>query len=287
MPIAPNPGRPLAPAPLNVQRIVATSKRSVTTTTTTAKKRYSKTIIDQHNEIINQQNSSPINSFAESISGLMQNFDQELMASNFLSPQSVVPPATTNILSNDSTASSPSNINIIRTLDNVDIRQIVNTTIQRNDPYQSMPTLDEFNDRLDHDTNQAIQDYNVDNEQITSLMNDEDMHFVEMNFDENTFLKQFDLVDDPTSKLNTHPEQNIFNSLLSNNHQLNNSIEQSNLPLPSHPVYPGSSLIKNNIFTTVVPLGLQQQSSQTNAFNNNNNNNHTLKCLPEEGVQLT
>ncbi|CAF0839062.1 unnamed protein product [Rotaria sp. Silwood1] len=273
IPIAPNPGRPLAPAPINVQRIVTTNKRSITN-----KKSNSKTFIEYHGESIIQQNSSPTNSFAESISGLMQNFDQELMASNFLSQ-----PPTTNILSNDSSR----NVNIIRTLDNIDVRQIINTTIQRNDSY-SMPTLDEFNDRLDHETSQTIQDYNVDNEQITSFMNEEDMHFAEMNFDENTFLKQFDL-DDAGIKLNVPSEQNIFTSLLTSNHHLNASVEQSHpLPLPPPPppppVYPGSSLINNNIFTTVVPLGLQQQSSNTNTFNNNNN---TSRFLPEEGVQLT
>jgi len=272
IPIAPNPGRPLAPAPLNVQRIVTTNKRSVTN-----KKRNSKTLIQYHSESMIQQNPSPTNSFAESISGLMQNFDQELLASNFLSQ-----PPTTNILTNDS-----SNVNLIRTLDNIDVRHIVNTTIQRTDSsYQSMPTFDEFNDRLDTETNQTIQDYNVDNEHITSFMNEEDMRFVEMNFDENTFLKQFDL-DDAGIKLNVNSEQNIFASLLTNNHHLNNSIEQSNSPLPlppPPPSYPGSSLINNNVFTTVVPLGLQQQSSHNNTFNNKKN---TSTCLPEEGVQLT
>jgi hypothetical protein len=274
IPIAPNSGRPLAPAPLNVQRIVTTNKRSITN-----KKRNSKTLIQYHSESILQQNTSPTNSFAESISGLMQNFDQELIASNFLSQST----STTNILSNDSS----SNVNIIRTLDNIDVRHIVNTTIQRNDSsYQSMPTLDEFNDRLDHETTQTILDYNVDNEQINSFMNEEDMQqFAEMNFDENTFLKQFDL-EDAGIKLNINSEQNIFASLLTNNHHLNNSIEHSNPPPPlppPPPIYPGSSLINNNVFTTVVPLGLHKQSSQSNAFNNKN----LSRCLPEEGVQLT
>jgi hypothetical protein len=274
IPIAPNSGRPLAPAPINVQRIVTTNKRSVTN-----KKRNSKTLMQYHSESILQQNSSPPNSFAESISGLMQNFDQELIASNFLSQSTTT---TTNILSNDPT----SNVNIIRTLDNIDVRQIVNTSIHRTDSsYHSMPTLDEFNDRLEHETNQTILDYNVDNEQINSFMNEEDMQqFAEMNFDENTFLKQFDL-DDAGIKLNMNSEQNIFASLLTNNHHLNTSIEQSNPPppLPPPPIYPGSSLINNNVFTTVVPLGLQHQSSQNNSFNNNNSS----RCLPEEGVQLT
>jgi hypothetical protein len=206
----------------------------------------------------------------------MQNFDQELIASNFLSQ-----PPTTNILSNDST-SSTANINLIRTLENIDVRQIVNTTIHRTDSsYHSMPTLDEFNDRLDHETNQ---DYNVDNEQITSFMNEDEMNFVEMNFDENTFLKQFDL-EDSQIKLNINSEQNIFASLLTSNHHLNNPMEQPTPPplpppLPPPPMYPGSSLINNNVFTTVVPLGSQQQSSRNNSLN-------TSRCLPEEGVQLT
>jgi hypothetical protein len=245
IPIAPNPGRTLAPAPLNVQRIITTNKRSIIN-----KKSNSKTNIQYHNESLIQQNSSPTNSFAESISGLMQNFDEELIASNFL-PQ---PPPTTNILTNDSS--------LIRTLNNIDVRQIVNTTIQRNDSsYNSMPTLDEFNDRLDND-----------NEQITSFMNEDEMNFVEMNFDENTFLKQFDL-EDSQIKLNINSEQNIFASLLTNNH-----LEQSNPlpPPPPPPIYSGSSLINNNVFTTVVPLGCQQKSSQNKS-----------QCLPEEGVQLT
>ena len=222
--IAPNPGRPLAPAPLNVQRVVTTNKRSVSN-----KKRNSKTIIQYHSESILQTNisSSPPNSFAESISGLMQNFDQELLASNFLSQ-----PTTTNILSNEST-----NINLLRTLDNINVRQIVSTTIQRpsdSTTYQSMPTLDEFHDGIDNDTNQTIQDYNVDNEQLSSFINDDEINnFVEMNFDENTFLKQFDL-DDSQIKLNTNSEQNIFGSLLSNNHHI---IEHTNsIPPPPPPL---------------------------------------------------
>ncbi|CAF1221352.1 unnamed protein product [Adineta ricciae] len=291
IPIAPNPGRPLAPAPLNVQRIVATNKRS-----TSNKKRNSKTLVQYHSESIIQQATSPNNSFAESVSGLMQNFDQELLASNFLSQPA--PPPTTNILSNDTPSSSSAstttttttNINLIRTLDNIDVRQIVNTTIQRTDSsFQSMPTFDEFNDRLETETNTVMPDYNVDNEQITSFMNEEDMRFVEMNFDENTFLKQFDL-DDAGIKLNINPEQSIFGSLLTNTHNLSSTIEQSSSPLPlplpqppPPPIYPGSSLINNNVFTTVVPLGLQQHSSQSNTFSSKN----TSVCLPEEGVQLT
>lgn len=264
VPIAPNPGRPLAPAPLNVQRIVTNNKRSTST-----KKRTSKSLVQHQSESVLQTNSSPSNSFAESISGLMQNFDQELMAANFLSQ-----PPTTNILSNDST--STSNINLIRTLDTIDVRQIVNTTIQRTD--SSYPTMEDF-----HETNQ---DYSVDNEPISSFINEEEMNFVEMNFDENAFLKQFDL-DDSQLKLNIPSEQNLFTSLLTSNHHhhhlSNHPIEpltSSLPPPPPPPMYPGSSLINNNVFTTVVPLNAQQPLSLNSSFN-------TSRCLPEEGVQLT
>ena len=271
VPIAPNLGRPLAPAPLNVQRIVTSNKRSTST-----KKRSSKSLVQHQSESVLQQNSSPSNSFAESISGLMQNFDQELIAANFLTQ-----PPTTNILSNEST--STSNINLIRTLDTIDVRQIVNTTIQRTD--SSYPTMDEFHESLDHETNQ---DYN---EPMSSFINEDEMNFVEMNFDENAFLKHFDL-DDSQLKLNINPEQNLFTSLLTSNHHhhhhhhhLSNPIEPSpSLPPPPPPppplMYPGSSLINNNVFTTVVPLNSQQPSSLNSSFN-------TSRCLPEEGVQLT
>ncbi|CAF4404958.1 unnamed protein product, partial [Adineta steineri] len=43
--------------------------------------------------------------------------------------------------------------------------------------------------------------------------------------------------------------------------------------------------INNNVFTTVVPLGLQQHSSHNN--NNIFTHKNTSACLPEEGVQLT
>ena len=301
VPIAPNPGRPLAPAPLNVQRIVASSTTTTTTSTTTnkrstsTKKRNSKSLVQYHSESVLQTNSSPSNSFAESISGLMQNFDQELIASNFLSQ-----PQTTNILSNEPTrtptplTTATSNINLIRTLDTIDVRQIVNTTIQRTDSsYPNLSTMDEFHDRLDHETNQTIQDYNVDNEQISSFINEEEMNFVEMNFDENTFLKQFDL-DDSQLKLNINSEQNLFTSLLTSNHHhhqqqqqhLPNPLEQPTPPpsIPPPPLpppsYPGSSLINNNVFTTIVPLNSQQTSSLNSSYN-------TSRCLPEEGVQLT
>jgi len=150
-----------------------------------------------------------------------------------------------------------------------------------------MPTLDEFNDRLENETIltndiQTTQDYNVENEQITSFMSEEDMRLVEMNFDENTFLKQFDL-EDPGIKLSVHSDQNLFANILTDN----NGNEQTTIHQnPPPPVYPGSSLINNNVFTTVVPLGLQRQASQTNAFININNNS-TTSLLPEEGVQLT
>jgi hypothetical protein len=290
VPIAPNLGRPLAPAPLNIQRMV-TSNNPITKRTTTNKKqvkRNSKTLVQYHSESILQQNpSSPSNSFAESISGLLENFDQELIASNFLSQTT-----TSNLLTDEDNSIISSNTNIIQNIDN--------GAIQNQEIYHlrtsSMPTLDEFNDRLENETilnHQIIttQDYNVENEQITSFMNEEDMRLVEMNFDENTFLKQFDL-EDPGIKLSVHSDQNLFANILTNNNDLiqtQQSITHQNPPPPPHhhhppPAYPGSSLINNNVFTTVVPLGLQQQKSQTNTFINNNN---TTRLLPEEGVQLT
>jgi hypothetical protein len=255
-------------------------------------------LIQYHSESILQQNpSSPSNSFAESISGLLENFDQELIASNFLSQTT----NTSNLLSDENNSIISSNTNIIQTLENID-----HGAIQRQESYHptttttsSMPTLDEFNDRLENDTiltNQTTHDYNVENEQITSFMSEEDMRLVEMNFDENTFLKQFDL-EDPGIKLSVHSDQNLFASILTNNNDLIQTQQQqqqineqsithqnSTLPPPPPPVYPGSSLINNNVFTTVVPLGSQKQTSQTNAFIKNNN---TTNLLPQEGVQLT
>ena len=149
---------------------------------------------------------------------------------------------------------------------------------------------DEFNDRLDNDTNPTTQDFNVENEQITSFMSEEDMRLVEMNFDENSFLKQFDL-DDPGIKLTNHSDQNIFANILTNNNDLiqtqqitEQPITHQNPPAPTPPlqVYPGSSYINNNIFTTVVPLSLIQPVNPS--FVNNTN---TTSLLPEEGVQLT
>jgi hypothetical protein len=298
VPIAPNLGRPLAPAPLNVQRIV-TSNNPITKRSTTNKKQVkrnnSKTLVQYHSESILQQNStSPNNSFAESISGLLENFDQELIASNFLTQTT-----TSNLLLDENNSIISSNTNIIQTIDH--------GTTQNQEPYHtttvSMPTLDEFNNRLENETiltNQTTHDYNVENEQITSFMSEEDMRLVEMNFDENTFLKQFDL-EDPGIKLSVHSDQNIFANILTNNNDLIQTQQQQQqtqinesstthqnpslpLPPPPPPSYPGSSLINNNVFTTVVPLGLQRQISQTKTFINNNT---TTRLLPEEGVQLT
>ncbi|CAF2471592.1 unnamed protein product [Rotaria sp. Silwood2] len=314
IPIAPNNSRPSAPAIVNVQRLV-TSNNSIRKRTTTNKKqskRNTKTFVHSHSESILQQNSSsPINTFAESISGFLESFDQELIASNFLSQST-----TSNLLTNEN--------NSIISSDHIDLQHIVNNnnTVQgqQQDAYQSltttaasisMPTLDEFNNRLENETiltNQTINDlqtthdYNVENEQITSFMNEEDMRFVEMNFDENIFLKQFDL-DDPGIKLNIHSDQNIFANILTNNNHNNNDIlqieqqqqqqnqtneqsitHQNQHPTPPPPIYPGSSLINNNVFTTLVPLGSQQQTLKTNAFNYHNS---TMSLLPEEGVQLT
>ncbi|CAF3731476.1 unnamed protein product, partial [Rotaria sordida] len=305
IPIAPNLNRTLTPAIVNVQRLVTSNNSSITKRSITNKKqskRNTKTLIHSHSENILQQNSSssPINSFAESISGLLENFDQELIASNFLSQTTT----TSNLLTNEN--------NSIISTDHINLQRIVNNPIQQQEIYQSttsMPTLDEFNIRLENDTttiltNQTINDYNVENEQITSFMNEEDMRFVEMNFDENIFLKQFDL-DDPGIKLHVHSDQNIFANILTNNNNNNNELlqiqqqhnqineqtiihqNQSSLPPPPPPsIYSGSSLINNNVFTTLVPLGSQRQTFKTNAFNNNNNNS-TMSLLPEEGVQLT
>ena len=210
IPIAPNLGRPLAPAPLNVQRIVtSTTKRSISTT----KKRPSKSLL-----LPTTMSSPPIDPFAESISGLMQHFDQELIASNFVS--------TTNILSQDT---SNGNLLLLRT--------------------------------FDHQTENCsnAQDFSVDNE----LINEEEMNLVEMNFDENTFLKQFDF-DETSMKLTQQSDDHSLSNLLN---PRQNSLNTSE----SHSSYPGSSLINNNVFTTFVPLTVHQSS----------------RCLPEEGVQLT
>ena len=278
IPIAPNFGRPLAPAPMNVQRIVTSTstKRSVT-----GKKRTSKPLVQFHSESALQQSSPPsADPFAESISGLLQNFDQELMASNFL-PQSTV--TTTNILSNES-----SDGNLIQSFDQIGLRQIVNTTMQQTETFTS---INEFNERLEQETtmiNTVGHEFSVDHEQITSLISEEEMHLVEMNFDENAFLKQFDL-EEPTMKFSTPPEQPIFTSLLSNRQHPSVSSESSNSsapppPPPPHPVYPGSSLINNNVFTTVVPLAQQQQPSMQNLTKIHQ---FSSRCAPEEGVQLT
>ena len=239
--------------------------------------------------------SPPIDSFAESISGLMQNFDQELMAANFLSQPAPVSTSsaavqgtttTTNILS-----AEPSHPSLIRSLDSINVRQIVSTTMQQVDSYSSMPSYSDFTDRLENEplmSNQTMQDYHVDNEQITSLINEEEMRFVEMNFDENTFLKQFDL-EDAGMKLNMNTDQNLFTNLLTTNHSLEQSTSSAVAAAPApppHPVYPGSSLINNNVFTTVVPLA-QHQPSHSNAFHNHHYQPQASRFLPEEGVQLT
>lgn len=305
VPIAPNLGRPLAPAPSNSQRTVTSNNPIAKRSTTNKKqlKRNSQTLTQYHSESILQQNSSsPTNSFAESISGLLENFDQELMASNFLSQTTTTTTSTSNLLSDENNSIISSNTNLVRTLDNIDLRHIVNGAVQRQESYHvtnaSMPTLDEFNDRLENDTiltNQTAHDFNVDNEQITSFMSEEDMRLVEMNFDENTFLKQFDL-EDPGIKLSVHSDQNLFANILTNNNndliqqqqhqQINEQLtttHQNPPPPPSLSVYPGSSLINNNVFTTVVPLGLHQRTSQINTFMSTN----ATSLLPEEGVQLT
>jgi hypothetical protein len=274
---------------------MVTGNNPITKRSTTNKrqvKRTSKTLVQYHSESILQQNSSsPSTSFAESISGLLENFDQELMASNFLSHTTTT--TTSNLLSDENNSL---NTDVMGALEIID-----NDATQRQEYYHSaaasMPTLDEFNNRLENDTivtHQTTQDFNVENEHITSFMSEEDMRLVEMNFDENTFLKQFDL-EDPGIKLSVHSDQNLFANILTTNNDLIQTQQQQqineqsrlsqnpSLP-PPPPVYPGSSLINNNVFTTVVPLGLQRQTSQINAFISNHN---TTRLLPEEGVQLT
>lgn len=292
--------RTLIPVTANVQCAVA-SNSSVTKRSTTNKKQLkrnnSKAPIQYQNENILQQDApSPTSAFAESISGLLENFDQELMASNFLAH------ATNNLLSNEHNSIISSNTNIIQTTDNIELRCISNGIIQQQETCStttaSMPTLDEFHNRLGSDTIsinqscnelQTTHDYHADNEHITSFMSEEDMRFVEMNFDENVFLKQFDL-EDPGIKSSVYSDQNFFANILtsSNGELLQQSANHQNQSITLS-AYSGSSLINNNVFTTVVPLGSQQQAFRRNAFNNNNNNQNssTISLLPEEGVQLT
>lgn len=218
--------------------------------------------------------------FAESISGLLQNFDQELMASNFL-PQTTV--ATTNIISNES-----SNGNLIQSFDHIDFRQIVNTTIQSTENFSTISSITDFNERVEQETSMISvtgHDFHVDPEPITSLISDEELHLVEMNFDENAFLKQFDM-EESTLKYNSSIEQPIYTSLLSSRQTstITSETSTSSIP-PPHPVYPGSSLINNNVFTTVVPLAMQHQTSVQHPPIRQQQ--YSSRFAPEEGVQLT
>ena len=277
VPIAPNHlGRPLAPAPSNIQRSVTSNNPITKRTTKKPVKRSSKTtLVQSYSEnILQQTSSSPTNSsFAESISGFLENFDQELIASNFLSQTS-----TTNIHIEETQSIISSNTNFIE---------------QNHEQFQ-------FNPQSENLLSQQ-QDFNAEQEQITSFMSEEDMQLVEMNFDENTFLKQFDL-DDPNIKLNTNAEQNLFAHILTNNNNNNNTNTNNNESIQTQqaalnqnsllslaasgppPVYPGSSLINNNVFTTVVPLGSQQERASSSMITIVNN---STRLLPEEGVQLT
>ncbi|UJR30202.1 hypothetical protein I4U23_017741 [Adineta vaga] len=247
-----NHGRPLASTLSNTQR-TTTSNNPITKRSTTNRKptkRNIKTLVHSQSEsILPINSSSPSTAFAESVSGLLENLDQELMASNFLSQTTA-----SHLLSNEITTTS-------------------------------MPTLDEFNDRLEHETH----DFNVESEQITSFMSEEDMRLVEMNFDENTFLKQFDL-EDAGIRLSVNSDQNLFASILTDNpNQMNDqSITQTNSSV-SHPpsTFPSSSLINNNVFTTVVPLGSQRQQQQQILQTNTLLMTNMTSLLPEEGVQLT
>ena len=300
--IASNIGQSLTTTTVkNVQRVV-TSNKSIAKRSTTSKrqiKRNSKTLVQCPNEGVLQQNSSsPTNSFAKSISGLLENFDQELLASNFLSQ-----PTTSNLLLDENNSIISSNTNNIQTSEHIDSHHACNNTLQRQEMHHStiasMPTLDEFNERLENNailTNQTIdnvptaQNYNTDNVQITSFMSEEYMRLVEMNFDENTFLKQFDL-EDLGVRLSAHTDQSLFANVLSNSNN-NNSIEtqqhQINEQLTTNQNQSLSTSSESpstdTVFTTIVPLGLQQQLvSDTNTFTNNS----TALLSSEEGVRLT
>lgn len=229
-------------------------KRSTTTRKPT--KRNIKTLLHSQSENLTSTTcSSPSNEFAQSISGLLENLDQELMASNFLSHTAV-----NSLLLDDTT-----------TL----VQHVVDGAIDHSgETYHtttaSMPTLEEFHDRLENGTH----DFNVENEQITSFMSEEDMRLVEMNFDETTFLRQFDL-DDAGLRLSGSSDQNIFACISTDN--------PTNL---SSALYSSSSVINNNVFTTVVPLGSQQ--STNTLLNQEKETNPDVTCLlPEEGIQLT
>ncbi|CAF1262914.1 unnamed protein product [Adineta ricciae] len=234
-------------------------KRSTTNRKPT--KRHIKTLVQSQSENLTSTIcSSPSNAFARSISGLLENLDQELMASNFLS-QAVA----NNLLSDDTTTP---------------VQQVVSAAIEcSEETYHtttaSMPTLEEFHDRLENGTH----DFNVENEQITAFMSEEDMRLVEMNFDETTFLKQFDL-DDAGLRLSGNSDQNIF-ACISTDNQTNSSTSH-----PSSALYSSSSLISNSVFTTVVPLGSQLPTNTL--LNQEKETNSDMTCLlPEEGIQLT
>jgi hypothetical protein len=290
--IAPNvAGRALAPAPSNLPRVVPSTKRCGT-----SRKRPTKSSMSNTNESVAARattvsSSPPVDPFAESISGLMEYFDQELIASNFLSQGTM---NTGHIRVNESSENKR-----VRTLDQIDLRQIVNTTLQQTETCPSVSTIDQFNERYEPNTtltNGNAHEYNVDNEQITSLITDEEMRFVEMNFDENTFLRQFDL-DDPGLKFIGVVEPTLFPSLLTTRQASINVCDPSHESLPaaaaaapcsSHSTYPGSSLINSNVFTTIVPLAYQQQQ-QIRPLPNAAMIDHPYRSRlsPEEGVRLT
>ncbi|CAF1369010.1 unnamed protein product [Adineta ricciae] len=234
-------------------------KRSITNRKPT--KRHIKTLVQSQSENLTSTIcSSPSNAFAQSISGLLENLDQELMASNFLSHAVV-----NNLLSDDTTTP---------------VQRVVSDAIESaEETYHtttaSMPTLEEFHDRLENGTH----DFNVENEQITAFMSEEDMRLVEMNFDETTFLKQFDL-DDAGLRLSGNSDQNIF-ACISTDNQTNSSTSH-----PSTALYSSSSSISNSVFTTVVPLGSQLPTNTR--LNQEKERNPDVTCLlPEEGIQLT
>ena len=230
--------------------------------------------------------------FAETISGFFENFNQELLESNLL-PRSETPTITSGNLflpDENTSIATPNSNNNPRSLDNIDLRHLVNGAIHSTTTTaSSMPTLEEFHDRLEPQTHVVNSEFTVEHEPIASFMSEEDMRLVEMNFDENTFLKQFDL-EDANIKLSVHSDQNIFASLLTHGsvellatqkavaamHLTESTIQVNNETTETG--FSSAALINGNVFTTVVPLGLQTLVTAVNP---------PLVFLPEEGIQLT
>ena len=197
------------------------------------------------------------NAFAESISGFLENFSQELIESNLLPPSNSIPMTEGNLVTSKSS-------NLPRTLDNIDLRHLVNGAIHTTN---SMPTPEEL-----HVVTHELPP-------IASFMSEEDMRLVEMTFDENTFLKQFDL-EDANIKLSVHSDQNLFATLLTHGPAELHGNQQpaAAAHLPESTTFGSTSLINSNVFTTVVPLGSQTLVTQVNS---------PSLLHPQEGVQLT